>query len=134
MPKFHYIAVDAAGKRLNGFIEAANPNAVADRLHRQSYLLLRANEVGTSSRFSEFLNTDLNFNRGLPKATNAHYTRELSVMLEAGQDIDHALRFLVETSDNKRATGILQALRDSVRGGKSLAVSLAEHPLVFSRL
>jgi general secretion pathway protein F len=77
---------------------------------------------------------NLDFNRGLPKASIAHFTRELSVMLEAGQDIDHALRFLVETSDNKRTTHILRALRDSVRGGKSLAASLAEHPRIFSRL
>jgi len=134
VPKFRYIAVDAAGKRLNGVIEAASPTAVADRLHRQSYLLLRTDEVGKSGRLLEFLNADIDFNRGLPKSAIAHFTRELAVMLEAGQDIDHALRFLVETSDNKRATRILQALRDSVRGGKSLAVSLAEHPRVFSRL
>jgi general secretion pathway protein F len=134
VPKFRYSAVDTAGKRLNGVIEAANAAAVADRLHRQSYLLLRTDEVGTGGRFAEFLNADLEFYRGLPKTVIAHFTRELSVMLEAGQDIDHALRFLVETSDSKRATRILQALRDSVRGGKSLAVSLAEHPKVFSRL
>jgi general secretion pathway protein F len=134
VPKFHYIAVDAAGKRLNGIIEAASPTAVADRLHRNSYFLLRTNEVGENNRLSEFLNADLDFHRGLAKGIIAHFTRELSVMLEAGQDIDHALRFLIETSDNKRATRILQAMRDSVRAGKSLAASLAEHPRVFSRL
>jgi general secretion pathway protein F len=134
VPKFRYIAVDAAGKRQNGIIEAASPTAVADRLHRHSYLLLRANEVGKNGRLLEFLHADVDFHRGLAKATIGHFTRELSVMLEAGQDIDHALRFLVETSDHKRATRILQTIRDSVRGGKSLAASLAEHPWVFSRL
>jgi general secretion pathway protein F len=134
VPKFRYTAVDTAGKRLNGVIEAASPAAVADRLHRQSFLLLRADEVGKNSRLLEFLHADVEFRRGLPKATIAHFTRELSVMLEAGQDIDHALRFLVETSANKRAREVLQALRDQVRGGKSLATSLAEHPRVFSRL
>jgi general secretion pathway protein F len=128
------MAVDASGKRLNGIIEAASANAVAERLHRQSCLLLRTDEVGTKGRLAEFLNADIALRRGLPKAAIAHVTRELSVMLEAGQDIDHALRFLVETSDKPRATAILQALRDSVRGGKSLAASLADHPQIFSRL
>ena len=131
MPKFRYMAVDAAGKRLNGVIEAASPTAVADRLHRQSYLLVRADEVGKSGRLLEFLHADLEFRRGLPKTAIAHFTRELSVMLEAGQDIDHALRFLVETSDAARVRRVLQALRDQVSGGKSLAAALAEHPRVF---
>jgi general secretion pathway protein F len=128
------MAVDAAGKRLNGIIAAASATAVAERLHRQNCFILRTDEVGKNGRIAEFLNADIALRRGLAKAAIAHVTRELSVMLEAGQDIDHALRFLVETSDNKRATGILEDLRDSVRGGKSLAASLAEHPHVFSRL
>jgi general secretion pathway protein F len=134
VPKFRYMAVDAAGKRLNGITEAVSATAVSDRLHRQSCLLLRTDEVGKNGRLAEFLNADFALRRGLPKAAIAHVTRELSVMLEAGQDIDHALRFLVETSENGRAKRILQDLRDSVRGGKSLAASLAEHPQMFSRL
>jgi general secretion pathway protein F len=55
-------------------------------------------------------------------------------MLQAGQDIDHALRFLVETSESPRARRIIESLRDSVRGGKSLATSMVEHSRVFSRL
>jgi len=51
----------------------------------------------------------------------AQFTRELSVMLQAGQDVDHALRFLVETCEHKRARAVLRTLRDSVRGGRSLA-------------
>jgi general secretion pathway protein F len=90
--------------------------------------------VGTHGRLWEVLHADFRFSRGLAKATIAHFTRELSVMLESGQDIDHALRFLLETSENKRARDVLQAVRDQVRGGKSLAASIAEHPQVFSRL
>ncbi len=46
MPKFRYTAIDTAGKRSSGVLEAANAAAIADRLHRQSHLLLRADEVG----------------------------------------------------------------------------------------
>jgi general secretion pathway protein F len=132
--KFRYMALDSAGKRLNGVIEAASASAAAERLQRQSYLVLRADELGKEGRLTQFLHADLEFRRGLSKAAIAHFTRELSVMLKAGQDIDHALRFLVETTDNKRARQIVEAVRDQVRGGKALAASLAEHPRVFSRL
>jgi general secretion pathway protein F len=134
MPKFRYTAIDRAGKRMNGTLEAASPGALADRLQRQNYLLLRVKEAGEGGSLLDLLQADVSFRRGLPKAVIAHLTRELSVMLESGQDMDHALRFLVETCEHKRARTILQALRDQVRGGKSLAASLSEHPKIFSRL
>jgi general secretion pathway protein F len=85
-------------------------------------------------RFLDFLTPDFTFERGLSKTSIANFTRELSVMLHAGQDIDHALRFLVETTDRKRARDILSGMHHQVRGGKSLSAALAEHPRVFSRL
>ena len=134
MPKFRYMAIDAAGKPVHGVVDADNTMAVADQLRGQGQRLLNADEVGQRGRLFEFLQADLAFDRGLPKATIAHFTRELSVMLSAGQDIDRALRFLVESSEDKRAKRILGALRDDVRGGKSLAAALAQHRRVFSRL
>jgi len=131
---FRYTGVDMAGKRLNGTIEAANAYAVADYLHGRHCILLRADEVGKAGSLAALLNTDLGLKRGLPQAAVAQFTRELAVMLEAGQDIDRALRFLVETSDSKAARRIMQSLRDQVRSGKSLAASLAEHPESFSKL
>jgi general secretion pathway protein F len=134
VPKFRYTAIDPVGKRLNGVVEAANAAAVADWMHRQSYFLLRTEDASKHNRLLAIFDGAPKFRRGLSKSQIAHITRELSVMLEAGQDIDHALRFLVETSNNLRTTRVLQALRDQVRGGKSLAASLAEHPRLFSRL
>jgi general secretion pathway protein F len=134
VPVFHYTGVDMAGKRLSGTIDAADARAVADYLHGRQCILLRADEAGKSVRLLTLLNTDLTLNRGLPQRAVGQFTRELSVMLEAGQDMDRSLRFLVETSDNKQARKIMQSLRDQVRGGKSMAASLAEHPGTFSRL
>jgi general secretion pathway protein F len=134
VPKFRYMAVDLAGKRLSGIMDAANEAAVAERVQRQNCLLLRTDGVGTKRRFTEFLNADVALRRGLAKTALAHVTRELAVLLESGQDIDQALRFLIETSDDRRLARILRCLRDSVRRGNSFAASLAEHPHVFSRL
>ena len=131
---FRYIGVDMAGKRCNGTIEAVSPLAVADYLHDRHCLLLRADEVGKAGSLMALLHADLGLKRGLPKPVVAQFTRELAVMLAAGQDIDRALRFLVETSDTKAIRTLLQSVRDQVRGGKSLAASVAEHPRTFSRL
>ena len=133
MPLFRYTAIDMAGKRTSGTIEAASVVAVADQLHTRHHLLVRADEVGKGGKFAELLHADIRFSRGLPKTAIAQFTRELAVMLEAGQDMDRALRFLAETSSGSAERKIFESLRDQVRGGKSFAASLSEHPQVFSR-
>jgi general secretion pathway protein F len=134
VPKFRYTAIDGTGKSVRGVVDAVSTTAVVDLIQGQGRLLLRADEVARHRWGFELPQLDLAVKRGLPKAAIAHFTRELSVMLSAGQDIDHALRFLVESSEDKRSRRILQALRDRVRGGTSLAAALADHPRVFSRL
>ncbi len=89
--------------------------------------------MGKGGRLTELLHMDLSFSRGLSKTAIAQFTRELAVMLEAGQDIDRALRFLVETSAGSTERRIFESLRDQVRGGKSFAAALIDHPQVFSR-
>jgi general secretion pathway protein F len=61
-------------------------------------------------------------------------TRELAIMLAAGQDLDRALRFVVDNTRSARARGILGNIRDKVRGGSSLAAALAAEPRSFSKL
>jgi general secretion pathway protein F len=134
MPTFRYTAIDAAGKVVHGSLDAASAATVADRLHGQGRLLLRADQVGGRGALSDLLHAELGFDRGLPKAQVAQFTRELAVMLGAGQDIDHALRFLVESAEDKRVRRVIEALRNQVRGGKSLAAALSDHPKIFPRI
>jgi general secretion pathway protein F len=134
LPLFRYTGVDMMGKRCNGTIEAPNAYTVADYLHGRHLILLRADEVRKAGSLMALLTADLTLKRGLSRLAIALFTRELAVMLEAGQDIDRALRFLVETSDSKAARAIMQSLRDQVRSGKSMAAALATHPETFSRL
>jgi general secretion pathway protein F len=55
-------------------------------------------------------------------------------MLAAGQDVDRALRFVVDNVGNSRARTLLGGVRDKVRSGSSLADAVAAYPQSFSRL
>jgi general secretion pathway protein F len=134
MAAYRYTALDGTGKAMRGVVEASSPAAVADRVQGQGYLLLSAEPVGAASRLAGFLRADFTFRRGLSKTTLAQLTRELAIMLGAGQDVDHALRFMIDSSEDGRVKHIVTELRDRVRGGKSLAAAMAEQPKVFSRL
>ena len=134
MPSFRWSAVNPGGDVVNGLMEAADRAAVVERLQRQGQVVLRADPATGRGGWADFLQIELGRNRGLDKAALSEVTRELAIMLGAGQDLDRALRFVVENTRNARARAILGNVRDKVRSGSSLAVALATEPRSFSKL
>src|SRR6266481_2948821 len=57
-----------------------------------------------------------------------------AIVLAAGQDLDRALRFVVDNTHSARARTIFGNVRDKVRGGSPLAAALASEPRSFSKL
>ena len=135
MPKFRYTAVGAAGKLVKGVMDAPDRAAVVERLHAERQLPLEAAAIGaTSSRLSSLLSFELSGTPHLGRRELTEFTRELAVMLGAGQDLDRALRFIVDTTRARVARAILADIRDKVRDGAALATALAAHPESFPRL
>jgi general secretion pathway protein F len=115
-------------------MEAPDRGAVVDRLQRQGQIVLRADPADGRRGWADLLQIELGRRRGLDKTALGELTRELAIMLGAGQDLDRALRFVVENTRNSRARVILGTVRDKVRSGSSLAAALAAEPRSFSRL
>jgi general secretion pathway protein F len=132
MPAFRYVAIGAGGKVSQGVLDAADEIALVEQLRRQGSILMKAEPDG-GKRLAA-LDIQLFRRDGLRAQETADITRELSVMLGAGQDLDRALRFLVETASNARVRRLLSAIRDSIRDGSTLAAALAQHPSSFPRL
>ena len=133
MPSFRWSAVNPGGDVARGVMEAPDRAAVVERLQRQGQIVLRA-DLAAGRGWADFLQIELGHSRGLDKASLGEVTRELAIMLAAGQDLDRALRFVVENTRNARARGILGNVRDKVRSGSSLAAALAAEPRSFSKL
>jgi general secretion pathway protein F len=134
MPSFRWSAVNAGGDVVSGVMEAPDRVAVVDRLQRQGQIVLRADPAEGRRGWADLLQIELGRSRGLDKTALSEVTRELAIMLAAGQDLDRALRFVVENTRNARARTILGTVRDKVRSGSSLAAALAAEPRSFSRL
>jgi general secretion pathway protein F len=133
MPEFRYVAIDPAGNRTSGAMGAADAAEVIARLQRAGNIPVSAEPAGQGAKLSDLLRFEIG-RRTLSPGDLANLTRELAVMLTAGQDLDRALRFLGETATNKRSRVILESLRESVRDGTSLSAAMAQHPGSFSRL
>src|SRR5580704_5037963 len=134
MPSFRWSAVTPGGEVMHGVTEAADCASVVERLQRQGQVVLRAEPADGRWRPGDLLQIELGGRRGIDRATLGEVTRELAIMLGAGQDLDRALRFVVENVGNTRARAILAEVRDKVRSGSSLAAALAAEPRSFSRL
>ena len=134
MPSFRWSAINGGGDVARGVMEAPDRSAVVERLQRQGQIVLRADPADGRGGWAELLQIELGRTRGLDKAALGELTRELAIMLAAGQDLDRALRFVVENTRNARARAVLGNVRDKVRGGSSLAAALAGEPRSFSKL
>ena len=134
MPSYRWSAINGGGDVVRGVMEAPDRAAVVERLQRQGQIVLRADPADRRRGLRDLLQIEFGGARGLDKAALAEVTRELAIMLAAGQDLDRALRFVVDNTRSTRARAILANVRDKVRGGSSLAVALAGEPRSFSKL
>jgi general secretion pathway protein F len=133
MAAFRYVAIDKSGRTIRGAMEAADAASVIASLQFQGQMPVRADPDTGGHFWTDLLRMDLG-RKGLSRQDVANFTRELSIMLQAGQDLDRALRFLAETGTNKRVRALTNQLRDRVRNGGALTAALADHPGSFSRL
>jgi general secretion pathway protein F len=135
MPSFRYTAILASGETATGLLDAPSEQAVVELLRRQGSLPVRAEPADKAAGlFANLLGAEFGGAKRLSGNEVAEATRELAVMLTAGQDLDRALRFLVDTAERRHVRALLTQVRDSVRDGKQLATALAQHPRSFPRL
>ena len=134
MASFRWSAINGGGEVVRGVMEAPDRSAVVERLQRQGQIVLRADPADRRRGVAEVLRLEIGGRSGLDKTALAEATRELAIMLAAGQDLDRALRFVVDNTRNARARAVLGNVRDKVRGGSSLAAALAGEPKSFPRL
>jgi general secretion pathway protein F len=134
MPQFRYTAIGAGGEMLRGIMEAGSEAEVVAHLQRQGSLPMRAAQVTQDSLLAPLLHAEFLPRRGMSAQQVTDVTRELATMLAAGQDLDRALRYVLETAPGRRARLVLGRLRDAVRDGTQLSVALGREPGSFSRL
>jgi general secretion pathway protein F len=134
MPSFSYTALSPTGDVTRGSMEAASAQAVLDALRRQGQVPVRADPVRAGGFLAQLLTMRIGGKEKLGRQDVANMTRELAIMLGAGQDLDRALRFLVDTAPNARVAGLLDRIRAGVRDGASFAATLGKYPESFGKL
>jgi type IV pilus assembly protein PilC len=128
MATFTFKGKNRQGEIISGERAADNKQALTLALRREQIMLLEADEKKTGGlRNIEF--------GGNPSAKDlAVFTRQFSVMIDAGVPLVQCLQILAEQQENKKFQTAINAVRKEVEAGNNLASSMKMHPKIFEDL
>ncbi|MBI3693718.1 MAG: type II secretion system F family protein, partial [Acidobacteria bacterium] len=127
---FTYRAVAPDGKVRTGTLTGDDDRAVARELQRQGLTPL-----AVSSGKGQAVGFQLpRFGRGKRARDVLFFSQELSTLLGAGVPLDRALSITAELTERRQFRDVVGEVLRTLKGGRSLADSLATHREYFSDL
>ncbi len=127
MPVYSYSGTTAAGAPVSGERSAENRRALEAMLRRERIQPRVIKEKGKEFALPTF-------GGGVSDKELAIFTRQFSVMIDAGLPLVQCLEILGGQQENRAFQKALTAVRSSVEGGSTLANALRQHPKVFDDL
>ncbi len=129
MLQLHFRAVTADGKQRTGVLSAPDEKAAARELRRQGLIPLY---VGLKPQGRGELRLP-SFRPGRRRDV-LFFTQELSTLLNAGVPLDRALSIVAELAERAEFREVVEDVLRALKGGKSLADSLATRPAYFPEI
>ncbi|MGO9248984.1 MAG: type II secretion system F family protein [Solirubrobacteraceae bacterium] len=128
MSTYVFKAMDLAGAKAKGEVEAESKQAVSDQLRSRGLIVLDIADKHASREIN------LSFLESVKAGELAVFSRQLATMISSGMSILRALYVLEEQTENKMLKETIVAVRKDVEAGLSLSDSMARHPKVFDPL
>jgi general secretion pathway protein F len=132
MAGFRFEAVDAAGRRESGVLEADTPRQARAQLRARGLLPIRVESL--LQRAAPGAAPTQPRARALPAAELALATRQLATLLGAGLTVAESLDAAIEQSESAATKRVLAGVRGEVLAGASLSAAMARYPATFSEL
>lgn len=127
MPSFEWRGRTRAGQVRQGVLVAENRGAAEAALRRDQIQVQNLREK-----------REIRLMPRLPQKVSskrlAIFTRQFSVMLDAGLPLVQCLEILGEQEENRTFRAIIQRVRSDVEQGSSLAEAMRRHPKAFDEL
>src|SRR5204863_68357 len=130
MPTFAYAGRTRAGETVTGERVADTMDAVVATLRREQVLVTQINPVKDKAGAK----TKTRRARGTSAKNLAVFTRQSSVMIDAGLPLVQCLEILGTQEEDKNFAHVILSTRGDVESGASLADAMKKHPKVFDPL
>jgi type IV pilus assembly protein PilC len=127
MPVFTYRGTNRSGGSVAGEMTASSKTELQSLLRRQQITPTKMSEKGKEFNLPTF--------GGSVKAKElAVFTRQFSVMIDAGLPLVQCLEILASQQENKLFQKVLTGTRAAVEGGSNLSAAMKQYPKVFDPL
>ncbi len=127
MPDYKYQGTSRAGASVSGVMTASNKTELANLLKRQQITATKMTEKGKEFNMPQF-------GGGVNAKELAIFTRQFSVMIDAGLPLVQCLEILASQQENKFFQKVLIGTRGQVEGGATLSAAMRTSPKVFDAL
>src|SRR5271165_6324087 len=127
MPVFTYKGTNRSGGAVTGEMAASNKNELQSLLRRQQITATKMSEKGKEFNLPTF-------GGGVKPKELAIFTRQFSVMIDAGLPLVQCLEILATQQENKTFQKVLTGTRGAVEGGSTLSAAMKAYPKVFDPL
>ena len=127
MPVYTYSGVNRAGTKVTGERSATTKAELQNALRREQINVSKVSEKGKEFSIPSF-------GTGVKNKELAIFTRQFSVMIDAGLPLVQCLEILAQQQENKTFQKILTGVRSSVEGGATLSSSMKQYEKVFDPL
>ena len=127
MPVFTYRGTNRSGGSVSGEVTATSKAELQNLLRRQQITPTKMSEKGKEFNLPTF-------GSGVNAKELAIFTRQFSVMIDAGLPLVQCLEILASQQENKTFESVLTATRAAVEGGSTLSGAMRQHEKVFDAL
>jgi type IV pilus assembly protein PilC len=127
MPVFTYKGTNRSGSSVAGEMTANSKTELQSLLRRQQITPTRVSEKGKEFNLPTF-------GGGVKSKELAIFTRQFSVMIDAGLPLVQCLEILASQQENKTFQRVLTGTRSAVEGGSNLSAAMKQYPKVFDAL
>lgn len=127
MPKFAWQGTDRHGAARKGVMEAANEDAVVNRLRAEHISAPKVRSAG-------FGDMQLAIGTGVGSRDLLIFTRQLATMIDAGLPLVQCLDILANQTENRAFSKVLFSVKSGLEAGASFSESLRKHPKIFDQL
>jgi type IV pilus assembly protein PilC len=129
MPTFAYKGRNRLNEIVSGERDAANQDELRSLLRREQIVMTQASEKGRDISIPK-----LGRRKKVGAKELAIFTRQFSVMIDAGLPLVQCLDILAEQQKNTFFKDVLRQVRQNVEEGSTLFASMQKHPRVFDAL
>jgi len=127
MPVYTYRGTNRSGGTVSGELAATSKTELANLLKRQQITPSKMSEKGKEFNLPTF-------GGGVNAKELAIFTRQFSVMIDAGLPLVQCLEILGGQQENKTFQKVLIGTRSAVEGGSTLSAAMRQFPKVFEQL